>query len=322
MRARWAILSSGLIVELREVDLSNKPIELISVSQKGTVPVLIDTNGRVIEESLEIMFWALSHSDPFNVMHGGTTSSLQSEIRKFIEINDSEFKFHLDRYKYSGRFPKNDKNFHKHKARKILIKIEKSLTKSSTDHKYWLINGTQSIADWALWPFVRQYRLADVNDFDDDKDLLKVRSWLNTFLDSPLFPKLMIKSEDWKLSSKLTTFPTESRSLSSTEYIYHLATVEDWNYALSRGKYETSTRGLVLSQVGFIHACFSSQLPDIYKRYFSDLDKVMCLKINSSSLATPIRVESNYQGELFPHVYGCIPINSIISAEFYKDGYE
>ena len=101
MRARWALLVSGLLVNLREVALKNKPPELLQASQKGTVPVLMTADGTEIDESMDIMYWALQQADPFDGLRSGKAGE-QKAIQQLIEQNDGPFKYHLDRFKYGG----------------------------------------------------------------------------------------------------------------------------------------------------------------------------------------------------------------------------
>ena len=112
MRARLAIASSGLTVELREVVLRNKPQQLLDISPKGTVPVLLFPNNKVIDESLDIMRWALSLRDPFDWL----SNALSDDITQLIQWNDNEFKHYLDRYKYADRYPEKNEKYYREKA--------------------------------------------------------------------------------------------------------------------------------------------------------------------------------------------------------------
>ena len=103
MRARWALLEAGLLVQWREIALKAKPAEMLAVSPKGTVPVLVLPDGSVIEESLAVMHWALDQADPRELRNTGDASAL-------IEQNDGPFKHHLDRFKYTERYPGTNKD--------------------------------------------------------------------------------------------------------------------------------------------------------------------------------------------------------------------
>ena len=119
MRARWALIKTGHLVMLREVDLRNKPIELIKVSSKSTVPVLCTENNIVIDESIEIIKWSLRISDPLDILRNKSESE-KVEIQTLLDENDHIFKRHLDRYKYSSRYSGEDVYYHQESSRKIL----------------------------------------------------------------------------------------------------------------------------------------------------------------------------------------------------------
>ena len=103
IRARWALLNTNQVVELREVELKNKPIELIQISKKATVPVLKTNLNKVIDESLDIMIWSIERSN-MHSLFGDKVKDKSQEIFSLIETNDNRFKYHLDRFKYASRF--------------------------------------------------------------------------------------------------------------------------------------------------------------------------------------------------------------------------
>ncbi len=207
MRARWSILLSGKVVTLREVSLSHKPIELLDCSPKGTVPVLIPKNEHVIDESIEIMRWALSAKNPFNGLRTKDAYA-QSKIKKLIYQNDYIFKYHLDRFKYSSRYPDADKELERNLAREILISWSNRIAvNSSCSSQGWLIDDSESLADWAIWPFVRQYRIADPKTFEADQEIKPLKEWINFYLNHPLFNSLMYKTEPWKSGDPPKLFP-------------------------------------------------------------------------------------------------------------------
>ena len=202
IRARWALLICEIEVEIREVDLKNKPLEFINLSKTKTVPILVITNNKVIEESLDIIIWALSESEKENIKNLYIPNSFKEEILEIISENDNGFKYHLDRFKYSVRFNKSEEDYHFIEARKFIKKWNKKLIKSK-----WLIGDKPSIADWCIWPFVRQFKIAcesqkKTNYFDDP-----IKDWLNYFEDHLYFKKLMHKYDPWKPSSKKNFFP-------------------------------------------------------------------------------------------------------------------
>ena len=122
IRARMALSYSKINVELKEILLSNRPPELYAISTKGTVPVLYINNTDVIDESLDIMKWALNQNDPN--LWISYNKRMQFDI---IEENDNEFKYWLDRYKYFDRFPENNKDYYRHKCGKFLKKLNQLL---------------------------------------------------------------------------------------------------------------------------------------------------------------------------------------------------
>ncbi|AAP99830.1 glutathione S-transferase [Prochlorococcus marinus] len=194
IRARWALFLCGKQVEFREVRLNNKPIELLRASPKGTVPVLIRENGQVIDESLEIMHWAIRTSDD-NSNKKLLKGFNDKNIKLLIDQNDNSFKFHLDRYKYPNRYEGIEAEEHRKKAKEILKDWDKRIKYSVNLN---LFNDSETIADWSIWPFVRQYRLIDSVRFDKDKELINLRRWLESYLNSKSYSKIMKKLSFWK----------------------------------------------------------------------------------------------------------------------------
>ena len=201
IRARWALLICGIKVELREVDLKNKPLEFINISKTKTVPIMVTTNKEVIEESLDIIIWALSESKNKYIKNFYFPISKEEEILEIISENDDGFKYHLDRFKYSARYNLSKEDFHFIEAAKYIKKWNKKLTNSR-----WLIGDNPSIADWCVWPFVRKYKIAcesqkKTNYFDDP-----IKEWLGYFEKHQYFKKLMRKFDPWKPSKKKEYF--------------------------------------------------------------------------------------------------------------------
>lgn len=186
MRARMALLVSGIACEIREVKLREKPAEMIAASPKATVPVLVLDNGQVIDESLDIMRWALRRNDPEQWLDG--------EDAELIATNDGAFKHHLDRYKYPDRYPA-DAIDHRAEALKLLAVLEKRLAKSA-----YLCGDTRTLTDIAIMPFVRQFAATDRAWFDA-QPLPAVQRWLAALLSSPLFAEAMIVRPQWRGSS-------------------------------------------------------------------------------------------------------------------------
>ena len=196
MRARMAIHISGQRCELREVLLRDKPPSMLEYSAKGTVPVLILQDGKVIDESLDVIDWALNLNDPDNWQR----SKNNEKTKELIKINDGEFKYHLDRYKYSKRYDNEDPEFHRKKCLKFIESINNELNNSE-----YIFDDNISYADIVLLPFIRQFRIADIEWFDSlPYDNLK--KWLSSFLGSSLLNSIMKKYDLWKEGDKSIVF--------------------------------------------------------------------------------------------------------------------
>lgn len=201
IRVRWALLICEIKVEIREVDLKNKPIEFTNKSSSKTVPILLKKNNEVIEESLDIIIWALSESEKENIKKIYNPKNKEEEILEIISENDHIFKYHLDRFKYSARFNASEEDYHFLEAIKFIKKWNKILTNNR-----WIIGDKPSIADWCIWPFVRQFKIAcesqkKTNYFDDP-----IKDWLGYFEKHQQFKKLMHKFDPWKPSKKKEYF--------------------------------------------------------------------------------------------------------------------
>ena len=202
IRARWALLISEIKVEIREVDLKNKPLEFINISKTKTVPILVKTNKEVIEESLDIIIWALSESKNKQIKNFYIPISKEEEIIEIISENDDGFKYHLDRFKYSARFNASEEDYHFIEAAKYIKKWNKKLTNSR-----WLIGDNPSIADWCIWPFVRQFKIACESQKKTNYFENPIKEWLGNFEKHQHFKKLMHKYDPWEPSSKKEYFP-------------------------------------------------------------------------------------------------------------------
>ena len=205
IRARWALRESLVKVELREVDLKNKPVDLIKNSQNKTVPLLILKNGEIIEESLDIILWTISNSKKSD-QKKYFPNDIKEEILNIIRENDQEFKFHLDRFKYASRFDEKDKDYHFYEAQNI-IKNWNLLLKDKPKKNFWLVGENETIADWCIWPFVRQFKIAcEHQKIDNHFDDSMIR-WLNYFETNNNYKDVMNKYEIWNQSSKVSYFP-------------------------------------------------------------------------------------------------------------------
>ena len=200
IRARWSLLNTNQIVELREVDLKNKPKELIEISKKGTVPVLHTNLNTIIDESIDIMIWCIKKSN----MHALFNSNDKAhEIFNLIETNDKTFKFHLDRFKYANRFNNQELETHRKAAMQILLSLNNRLKAFSEKGKpLFLVDAKESLADWAIWPFVRQFRIADIANFDQNNEIRFLRNWLNYFFNHKKYPLVMKKNQPWAKQSE------------------------------------------------------------------------------------------------------------------------
>ncbi len=196
IRARMAIAFSGQKVEHREVDLKQKPVQLIQISPKATVPVLQLNQGEILEESLDIMLWALSLNDP-----DGWLENNGQAASELIEMNDNKFKYYLDRYKYADRFPEHSVEYHRKKASEFPAKLNSLLQSSS-----YLVSKKVSLVDVAIFPFIRQFAFVDKNGFDS-MNWPYLQKWLEFFLETELFKTVMKKHKPWQSGDESVTFP-------------------------------------------------------------------------------------------------------------------
>jgi len=197
MRARLAISYAGIAVELREVQLRNKPQAMLDASPKGTVPVLVLSNGDVIDESLDIMHWALARNDPRNWQEN------QSQALDLIGRNDGKFKHYLDRYKYADRYPEYPAEYYRTQGESFLANLEQQLQQNP-----FLCGPHLGLADAAIAPFIRQFAAVD-NDWFTSSPYPATRHWLQVFLDSALFTGVMQNYPPWQPGLPATIFPHE-----------------------------------------------------------------------------------------------------------------
>ncbi len=205
MRARWALLITGHNVEIREVDLKAKPRELLEVSPRGTVPVLVINDKYVINESMDIIIWALQNSK-LNASVYNDFFPINQQIKDIIEVNDGLFKYHLDRFKYNKRFIDSDIEYHKNIARNVIISLNKRLLNSGNGRTKWLLGEKESLADLSLWPFVRQFLKADTDLLFDIQGLDPIVHWLSNYVESANFTKIMTKSKPWSPAQRMQQF--------------------------------------------------------------------------------------------------------------------
>ena len=189
MRARLALYASGIAVEHREIELKNKPVCMLAASPKGTVPVLVLPDGQVIEESLDIMRWALQAQDP---LHWWPNDPLRfTATMALIKDNDGPFKYALDRYKYPRRFGLEDGAAWRDAGAEFLLRLEAVLLTQPQ-----LAGQQQGLCDAALAPFVRQFAHTDKAWFAAQPWPRLVR-WLSKFEGSDGFAAIMHKHPIW-----------------------------------------------------------------------------------------------------------------------------
>jgi glutathione S-transferase len=196
MRARLAIAYSGVMVELREIELKNKPEQMLIASPKATVPVLVLEDGRVIDESLDIMRWALQQNDPDNWLD----CLAIDEIKQLIACNDGDFKLSLDHYKYADRYPEFPESHYRQQGEVFLSSLEQRL--NQTDY---LAGVSFGIPDAAILPFIRQFAAVD-SDWFNQAAYPKTRSWLQQFVSSSLFTTIMSKYPAWEANQATIIF--------------------------------------------------------------------------------------------------------------------
>ncbi len=194
MRARLGLASAGLTVELREVVLRDKPAAFLATSPSATVPCL-KAGETVIDESLDIMLWALAQNDPEGLL------DMPDAGHTLIAATDGPFKTALDRYKYHTRYDDADREEERAKASADL-----EILNAQLDGQDWLFGPTPRLADFAILPFIRQFAMTDKAWFDA-QDWPNLRRWLDTFLASSRFQTIMPKYPQWHEGDAPTHFP-------------------------------------------------------------------------------------------------------------------
>lgn len=186
IRARMTLACSDIRVELREVKLSDMPAAMLQKSPKATVPVLVLGDGRVIDESLDIMYWSLSQSDPQNWLYVDAASS------QLLHRSDNDFKPLLDRYKYADRFPQLSQLEHRQLAQVFLAELNGLLADQP-----FLTGQYRRLVDVAIFPFIRQFAGVDAAWFERS-EYTALRRWLNAMLADQLFQRVMLKRPFWQ----------------------------------------------------------------------------------------------------------------------------
>jgi len=186
MRARLALTYANIDIEYREIELKKKPQAMLAASLKGTVPVLVLRNGAMIDESLDIMLWALKQHDPDHWLSANMNHTLA-----LIKENDDEFKRALDKYKYAVRFPEHSEIYYRTQGEVFLKTLEQQFNEYP-----FLASEQATLADYAIFPFVRQFAHVNKTWFDQSA-YPKLQTWLNHFLRNPLFESVMVKRVIW-----------------------------------------------------------------------------------------------------------------------------
>ena len=198
MRARMALKLTNIKCEIREVRLNNKPKQMIDKSPKGTVPVLV-LEKKVIDESNDIIEWALSSN---NIFDGNIDHDQIDLTNNLIELFDSKFKYNLDRYKYATRYENINKDKHKKECLEILINLENLISNEG-----WILGSKINKLDISILPFIRQFRIADIEWFDKQNKIKGIQKILFNFLDSNLFKEVMYKYDVWEENAEPQFFP-------------------------------------------------------------------------------------------------------------------
>ncbi|WP_305986408.1 glutathione S-transferase [Roseibium sp. MMSF_3544] len=198
IRARLAIAASGQVVEMREIVLRDKAPEFLETSPSATVPCL-KLEEAVLDESLDIMIWALERADPDAWL--SPEQGRREDMLALIERCDGPFKTHLDRYKYHTRYQGADRVQERSAASEFLSDLNERL-----EGRPWLFGSRASLADFAILPFVRQFANSD-RDWFDRESWTNLNRWLQTFESSDRFQKVMPKWEKWQAGSETVLFP-------------------------------------------------------------------------------------------------------------------
>jgi glutathione S-transferase len=204
MRARMALLAFGMTVELREIILRDKPPEMLAASPKGTVPVLVLADGHVIDESLDIMRWALAQRDPENWLSGDDAA--------LIAENDGPFKRALDRYKYPEKHNIPDPAVPRDEGLAFLATLEERLT-----NRKFLTGNTLGLADVAIFPFVRQFAATDRTWFDA-QPFPALQCWLGEQVASPLFDAVMGRFPRWAAGDVPIYFGASAKAVAASAH--------------------------------------------------------------------------------------------------------
>lgn len=195
MRARLAIFKSQKAVELRDVKLTNKPVSMLVASPKGTVPILVVSSQHIIEESIDVMLWVLQQNDPDNMLDELATAMT------FIQRYDREFKPCIEAYKCAKRYHETNLEECRRACEVFIQDLELRLSQ----HAY-VLGEQESIADLAILPFIRQFAKVE-RPWYVQSSYTHVKRWLNSYLQSAMFNKIMAPNPIWEEGNKGIVFP-------------------------------------------------------------------------------------------------------------------
>jgi len=191
-----ALIDAGIQFELREISLRNKPSSMLSLSPKGTVPVLLLPDGKVLEQSLDIMLWAYQLNPvPHRVLWNKESNSVDETMVSWFKLNDDVFKKLLDIYKYPERYPVQS---NEETLKKALDQYFEPIEKALTDSPY-ILGDDLSMVDIALFPFVRQFMRTNEEKFMA-LNLQSINRWIEIFQNSEIFNLSMVKYPTWQES--------------------------------------------------------------------------------------------------------------------------
>lgn len=190
MRARMGILLAKQTVVMRAIVLKNKPLEMLKASAKATVPVLVLDESQVIDESLEIMLWALGKNDPCDLLCRDEVDAL-SAMLALINTNDNEFRVQLDKYKCAKRYHESSESQYRQKCEEFIHHLEQRLSVYD-----FVMGPAPSLVDYAILPFIRQFSRVD-RKWYTQAPYPHLQKWLKGHLQSPLFSRAMRKYPLW-----------------------------------------------------------------------------------------------------------------------------
>ncbi|WCN11454.1 glutathione S-transferase [Marinomonas mediterranea] len=206
IRARYILTLLDVPVQLREVVLKDKPNALLELGGRTTVPQMVLSDGGRLEESLDIIHYALQHTGKDSVDELWPSTPLKRiKINTWVSYNDTRFKYWLDRYKYSDRHDESE-SFYRAKAEVFIKRLEKRLSHQA----FVLSTASPTIADVCLFPFIRQFVGVDTKWFETS-EYANVRRWLNWFLESTEFKAVMTKFEKWQPEQDVVLFPAQAK---------------------------------------------------------------------------------------------------------------